>query len=91
MNHIVLAGRYELLDNIGEGGMAEVYRAVDLVLKRNVAVKLLKQQFVGDQEFITNFGNEAQSAASLNHPNVVNIFDVGKEEIDERTDRKSVV
>ncbi|MGI6441380.1 MAG: Stk1 family PASTA domain-containing Ser/Thr kinase [Tissierellia bacterium] len=85
MNHIVLAGRYELLDKIGEGGMAEVYRAVDLVLKRNVAVKLLKQQFVGDQEFITNFGNEAQSAASLNHPNVVNIFDVGKEEIDERT------
>lgn len=80
MTQIVLAGRYELLEKIGEGGMAEVYRAVDRVLKRHVAVKLLKQQFIGDQEFITNFGNEAQSAASLNHPNVVNIFDVGKEE-----------
>lgn len=85
MSEVILAGRYELLEKIGEGGMAEVYRAVDLVLKRHVAVKLLKQQFIGDQEFITNFGNEAQSAASLNHPNVVNIFDVGKEEIDDRT------
>lgn len=85
MIHTVLANRYEIVEQIGEGGMAIVYRAVDQVLKRNVAVKILKQQFNGDQEFIVNFGNEAQSAASLNHQNIVNIFDVGTEEINGQT------
>lgn len=80
MTGLVLANRYELHEIIGEGGMATVYSATDTVLRRRVAVKLLKQQFNGDREFIENFGNEAQSAASLNHPNIVNIYDVGKEE-----------
>lgn len=82
---IVLANRYEILEQIGEGGMATVYRAIDLVLKRHVAIKILKQQFNSDKEFIVNFGNEAQSAASLNHPNIVNIFDVGSEEVSGQT------
>lgn len=82
MIHKLLNNRYEILEKVGEGGMAVVYRAVDQVLKRNVAIKVLKQTFTGDQEFVINFVNEAQSAASLNHPNVVNIFDVCEEEID---------
>jgi serine/threonine protein kinase len=75
-----LGGRYEIITRIGSGGMALVYKAQDLLLNRNVAVKILRQQFVHDEEFIRRFRREAQSAASLSHPNVVSIYDVGQED-----------
>ena len=74
-----LGGRYELLDRIGGGGMALVYKARDLVLGRFVAVKVLRQQFVHDEEFVRRFRREAQAAASLSHPNIVSIYDVGRD------------
>jgi len=74
-----LNDRYELIEKIGEGGMAEVYKAKCHVLQRFVAVKILKSQFHEDYEFIKKFDVESKSAAKLNHPNVVNIFDVGIE------------
>lgn len=73
----ILVNRYELLEKVGEGGMALVYRAKDTLLNRTVAVKVLRPQFANDEEFIERFRREAQSAASLSHPNVVNIYDVG--------------
>lgn len=76
----VFAGRYELLEKIAEGGMARVYRGRDLLLKRTVAVKVLKDQMSGDAAFIRRFEREAQSAAALSHPHIVNIYDVGVEE-----------
>lgn len=75
-----LGGRYEILTKIGGGGMALVYKAQDILLGRNVAIKILRQQFVHDEEFIRRFRREAQSAASLSHPNVVSIYDVGQED-----------
>jgi len=75
-----LGGRYEILERIGGGGMALVYKGHDLLLNRKVAVKVLRQQYVYDEEFIRRFRREAQSAASLSHPNVVSIYDVGQEE-----------
>ncbi len=75
-----LGGRYEILARIGEGGMALVYKAHDILLGRNVAVKVLRQQFVHDEEFVRRFRREAQSAAALSHPNVVSIYDVGQED-----------
>ncbi|MDF2834654.1 MAG: hypothetical protein K0Q63_294, partial [Paenibacillus sp.] len=75
-----LAGRYEILTRIGGGGMALVYKAHDVLLNRKVAVKVLRQQFVGDEDFIRRFRREAQSAAALSHPNVVSIYDVGQED-----------
>lgn len=75
-----LAGRYKIIERIGGGGMALVYKAQDILLNRNVAIKVLRQQFVHDEEFIRRFRREAQSAASLSHPNVVSIYDVGQEE-----------
>ncbi|MDQ0112994.1 Stk1 family PASTA domain-containing Ser/Thr kinase [Paenibacillus harenae] len=75
-----LGGRYEILTRIGGGGMALVYKAHDVLLNRNVAVKVLRQQFVHDEEFIRRFRREAQSAGALSHPNVVSIYDVGQEE-----------
>ncbi|MBD2846155.1 Stk1 family PASTA domain-containing Ser/Thr kinase [Paenibacillus sp. IB182496] len=74
-----LAGRYEILARIGGGGMALVYKAQDMLLGRNVAVKVLRQQFVDDDEFVRRFRREAQAAASLSHPNVVSVYDVGQE------------
>jgi serine/threonine-protein kinase len=74
-----LGGRYELIERIGGGGMALVYKAHDMLLGRKVAVKILRQQFVGDEEFIKRFRREAQAAASLSHPNVVSIYDVGQD------------
>ncbi|WP_138493106.1 Stk1 family PASTA domain-containing Ser/Thr kinase [Paenibacillus pinistramenti] len=74
-----IGGRYQILERIGGGGMALVYKAQDLLLNRHVAVKVLRQQFVNDEEFIRRFRREAQSAASLSHPNVVSIYDVGEE------------
>ncbi|WP_339235674.1 Stk1 family PASTA domain-containing Ser/Thr kinase [Paenibacillus sp. FSL R5-0517] len=75
-----LGGRYEVIERVGGGGMALVYKAQDLLLNRNVAIKVLRQQFVHDEEFIRRFRREAQSAASLSHPNVVSIYDVGQED-----------
>ena len=74
----LLANRYRIQAKIGDGGMAVVYRALDMVLHRPVAIKCLRPQFAGDPEFRQRFMQEAQAAASLSHPNVVNIFDVGQ-------------
>lgn len=74
-----LGGRYEILEQIGVGGMAEVYKAKDHKLNRLVAIKVLKKEFAEDSVFIDKFRVEAQSAAGLIHPNIVNIYDVGKE------------
>ncbi len=79
-----LGERYRLIERVGVGGMALVYKAEDLLLKRLVAVKVLKDQFVEDIEFSRKFEMEAQSAASLSHPNIVNVYDVGSEAIDDR-------
>ncbi|PYI54345.1 Stk1 family PASTA domain-containing Ser/Thr kinase [Paenibacillus flagellatus] len=76
----VLGGRYEILERIGGGGMALVYKGHDILLNRKVAVKVLRQQYVHDEEFIRRFRREAQAAASLSHPNVVSIYDVGQED-----------
>lgn len=78
-NKNVLAGRYELLEKIGDGGMAIVYKAKDRLLKRYIAVKILKPEFVKDVKFIDNFKRESHAAASLSHPNIVSIYDVGQE------------
>ncbi len=75
-----LGGRYEILGRVGGGGMAIVYKGLDNLLHRHVAVKVLRQQYVHDEEFIQRFRREAQAAASLSHPNVVSIYDVGQEE-----------
>jgi len=75
-----LGGRYELLARVGGGGMALVYKARDILLNRFVAVKVLRQQFMHDEEFIRRFRREAQAAASLSHPNIVSIYDVGQED-----------
>ncbi|MEG0830409.1 MAG: Stk1 family PASTA domain-containing Ser/Thr kinase [Anaerovoracaceae bacterium] len=79
MSSKVLAGRYELLEKIGEGGMSVVYKAKCRLLNRFVAIKILKPEFVDDHKFIESFRRESQAAASLSHPNIVNIYDVGKE------------
>ncbi len=76
----VLAERYELIEKIAEGGMARVYRGRDLLLKRTVAVKVLKDQMTGDAAFIRRFEREAQSAAALSHPHIVSIYDVGEQD-----------
>ena len=73
----VLGTRYEIIEKIGNGGMATVYKSMDLVLKRYVAVKILRDEFTTDEEFIRRFETEAQSAARLTHPNIVSIYDVG--------------
>ncbi len=73
-----LAGRYRILHPLGSGGMADVYLAEDLTLGRNVAVKVLKQQFAGDPEFVERFRLEAQAAALLSHANIVTVFDRGR-------------
>lgn len=76
----LLGNRYEILDKIGEGGMAYVYKAKCQLLNRTVAVKVLKPEFNNDEEFLEKFKNEAQSAASLNQQNIINIYDVGQED-----------
>jgi len=74
----MLANRYEILEKVGDGGMALVYSAKDHLLSRIVAVKILRAQFADDEEFVERFRREARSAASLSHPNIVNIYDVGE-------------
>ncbi len=73
----ILSKRYEIIAKIGDGGMALVYSAKDNLLNRLVAVKVLREQYANDSEFIERFHHEAQAAASLSHPNVVNVYDVG--------------
>ncbi|HYG58007.1 MAG TPA: Stk1 family PASTA domain-containing Ser/Thr kinase [Symbiobacteriaceae bacterium] len=76
----VLANRYRMGERIGGGGMSLVYRARDLQLDRDVAVKVLRGQFGTDEEFVRRFKREAQNVASLSHPNIVQIYDVGQEQ-----------
>ncbi len=75
----ILEGRYQIIKQIGGGGMAEVYKARCTVLNRYVAIKVLRNEYREDKEFIARFNTEAQAAASLTHPNIVSIFDVGCE------------
>lgn len=79
MSNRLLAGRYELIEKIGEGGMAVVYKGKDRLLNRYVAIKILRPEFTKDEAFIENFKKESQAAAGLTHPNIVSVFDVGKE------------
>lgn len=79
MKGIMLGNRYELLEKVGEGGMAEVYKAKCHLLNRFVAVKILKSQYLDDIEFVNKFKQEASSAASLSHSNIVSIYDIGSE------------
>ena len=75
----ILGNRYEIIEEIGRGGMALVYKAKCSLLDRTVAVKVLQPQFADDPEFVRRFRREAQAAASLSHPNIVSIYDVGEE------------
>ncbi len=72
-------GRYKIVEMIGGGGMANVYLAQDMILERDVAVKILRMDFNNDEEFIKRFNREAQAATTLTHPNIVSIYDVGEE------------
>ena len=76
---IVLGKRYEVLSKIGAGGMADVYKGRDQMLNRYVAIKVLKKEFREDEDFVRKFRSEAQAAAGLLHPNVVNVYDVGED------------
>ncbi|MGN0395427.1 MAG: Stk1 family PASTA domain-containing Ser/Thr kinase [Coprococcus sp.] len=77
---MMLSGRYEIIETVGSGGMSEVYKAKCHVLNRFVAIKVLKPEFSSDVNFVTKFRIEAQSAAGLSHPNIVNVYDVGEDE-----------
>lgn len=79
MEKIILDDRYEIIEQIGVGGMAKVYKAKDRLLDRFVAIKILKDQYAEDIEFLKKFNNEAQSAAKLSHINIVNVFDIGED------------
>ncbi|MCI9212480.1 MAG: serine/threonine protein kinase, partial [Ruminococcus sp.] len=76
---IFLGKRYEILERVGSGGMADVYKGKDHKLNRYVAVKVLKSDYRSDEIFIQKFLSEAQAAAGLMHPNVVNVYDVGQD------------
>lgn len=76
---VILGERYEIISRIGSGGMADVYKAKDHKLNRMVAVKVLKPEFREDKTFIRKFRTEAQAAAGLSHPNIVNVYDVGED------------
>ncbi|MDF2909157.1 MAG: protein kinase [Sporolactobacillus laevolacticus] len=75
-----VGGRYQILSRLGEGGMAVVYKAKDLILDRIVAVKTLRPELADDEEFVRRFHREAESVASLSHPNIVAIYDIGEED-----------
>lgn len=78
----LLDDRYEIIQTIGGGGMANVYLANDLILNREVAIKVLRMEYANDPEFIERFDREAKAATSVSHPNIVNIYDVGEERED---------
>ena len=80
MQQTIVDNRYRLIEQLGSGGMAEVYLAHDEVLDRNVALKMLRSQYASDEEFVERFRREAQSAARLSHPNIVSIYDRGRSE-----------
>ena len=75
-----IAGRYELEEVVGHGGMSSVYRAHDSLLERNVALKVLHQQYNEDEDFVERFKHEARSVAQLQHPNIVTVIDRGQED-----------
>ena len=75
-----LGNRYEILEKIGTGGMSDVYKAKDHSLNREVAIKVLKEEYANDTAFVTKFRAEAQAAAGLEHANIVNVYDVGQED-----------
>ncbi len=75
-----ISERYEIIDKVGSGGMADVYRAKCHRLNRYVAMKILKPEYSSDRNFVSKFRAEAQSAAGLSHPNIVNVYDVGDDE-----------
>lgn len=77
LKDIILDNRYKIIDKIGVGGMADVYKGQDSLLGRAVAIKILHANFANDDEFVTRFKREAQAAGKLNHPNIVNMYDVG--------------
>ncbi len=79
MGATVLGNRYEILRKVGDGGMAFVYEARDQLLNRRVAVKVLRPEYVDDEEFLEKFKREAKAVASLSHPNIVNVYDVGED------------
>ncbi|MGM0378282.1 MAG: Stk1 family PASTA domain-containing Ser/Thr kinase [Bacillota bacterium] len=79
MKKKILGNRYKIIEKIGEGGMAKVYKAKDKVLNRHVAIKVLKENLKSDEEFVKKFDREAMSAASLSHSNIVNVYDVGED------------
>ena len=74
---MIISDRYEVIDKVGTGGMADVYKARDQRLNRFVAIKVLKPEYSSDKSFVNKFRAEAQSAAGLSHPNIVNVYDVG--------------
>ena len=80
----ILGDRYEIIEQIGGGGMAIVYKAKCHLLNRFVAIKILRNEFIDDEDFIRKFKRESQAAASLSHPNIMNIYDVGVQEIDNK-------
>lgn len=77
---MLISERYEVIDKVGSGGMADVYNGKDLRLNRNVAIKVLKQEYSSDAKFVSKFRAEAQSVAGLSHPNIVNVYDVGEDD-----------
>lgn len=79
MGDTILGNRYEIINKVGDGGMAFVYKAKDRLLNRTVAVKVLRPEFVDDEEFLMKFKREAEAVASLSHPNIVNVYDVGED------------
>lgn len=79
MGDTILGNRYQIIRKIGDGGMAFVYEAKDKLLNRTVAVKVLRPEFVDDEDFLKKFKREAEAVASLSHPNIVNVYDVGED------------
>ena len=80
MEDVTLNGRYKLLEQAGSGGMATVYKAQDLMLRRLVAVKMLHESLTGDEDFLRRFQREAHAAANLSHPNIVTVHDIGQDD-----------
>ena len=75
----LIDNRYKIMSSIGEGGMANVYLAWDTILEREVAVKILRGDLADDEKFVRRFQREANSASSLKHPNIVEVYDVGED------------
>lgn len=79
MANKILQDRYEILEKVGEGGMAVVYKAKDILLGREVAIKILRPEFIDDESFIKSFKRESMATATLSHQNIVNVYDVGED------------